>query len=193
MQSTDMFGDAYIIPIAGILNDIKKHVGAEAVELPSNVDFSILALGSDNSSPWYQGGLPAIEPRLRNEYPCYDVSQCLFTVPLYFPDASSPWSPSDSPTLTPQSVNTRLNDNEPSDESPGDALGRLLDQDHEGQHRYINSTVATPLSKPSDMLDIDSGYQSLFTSPPAPAEGADASRLQHLSELPQPKRRRLHC
>lgn len=44
--ATDMFGDAYVIPMGGILEDMKWHLGAESVDLPSSIDFSIVALAS---------------------------------------------------------------------------------------------------------------------------------------------------
>ena len=47
MVASDMFGDAYIIPMTSILRDIKKHLRAESVELPSTIDFSIIALNKN--------------------------------------------------------------------------------------------------------------------------------------------------
>lgn len=49
--ATDVFGDAYVIPMGGLLEDVKRQLGAKSVDLPSTIDFAIIAISDQFGVP----------------------------------------------------------------------------------------------------------------------------------------------
>lgn len=102
--ATDLTGDAYVLPMENILDDIKGQLDAQCVDLASNVDFSITELEKEFKRRGHTAIDRPLRPMLEGsptvESPP-EESKMLHPAPPATPnrnDASRPWS--DSPETT---------------------------------------------------------------------------------------------
>ena len=167
MVASDMFGDAYIIPMASILGDIKKHLRAESVELPSTIDFSIVALNKNLPQDASNLGIELSSQHDLNVEPSF-IDHPSFVVDGEFDNMTSlDWTTS---IEWPQTVVAGY------EEPPAPTM--LND---------IPSGLNSPIEQSTD--STDSGYHTLNTTPSGPSpQTSPPKRLYPISMDSTPKR-----
>ncbi|RYP75567.1 hypothetical protein DL771_002267 [Monosporascus sp. 5C6A] len=200
--ATDMFGDAYVVPLIHTLADIQRCFGAKCVDLPSAVDFSIRALAESSSAAgqllkWSETE-PDQFPKTGNESPSTDVISMQGRIDGF--RTASPESQDPTPVLT--------------REEPFMAFGTYPDLDEHLFPTFDDSPLLNyEFEIPSTAIGLgnvgttitdacyafpDSGYNTMLTTPQGPSpsttahttpQGPSPSTTTHTTpQGPSPKR-----
>ncbi|RYP28249.1 hypothetical protein DL767_007299 [Monosporascus sp. MG133] len=163
--ATDMFGDAYVIPLIRTLADIQRCFGAKCVDLPSAIDFSIIALAESSSAagqPLKQSETELDQfPKTTNKSPSTDLISMETGIDGFRTAYPRPQGP--PPLLVPEAASTDLGTDSDFDSNPFSAFDAA-------PFSFDIEMPSTPIELGGTISDAcydfpDSGYNTMDPSP----------------------------